>query len=204
MAPLLVMFGYACGLIPTGVLLARRAGVDVRRAGSGNVGAANVARTVGLVPGLLTLVGDAAKGAVPSLLAHWLGASPALAAAAGFAAVVGHVFPVTSRFAGGKGVATAFGVLLVVAPWAAATAAAIFVAIVVATRYVSLASMAGAVGALPAAAVSGYPRPILVVTAAMAGLILVRHADNVRRLAAGTEPRFTPRTMRKKQATPGN
>src|SRR5581483_343736 len=183
---LLVVFGYAFGTIPTGVLLARRAGVDVRRAGSGNVGAANVARTVGLVSGLVTLVGDAAKGAVPPLLAHWLGASPALAAAAGLAAVVGHVFPVTSRFAGGKGVATAF------------------VAVVGATRYVSLASLAGALGALPAAAVGGYPPPVLVVTTAMAGLILARHADNLRRLAAGTEPRFVPRTMRKKQATPGN
>jgi glycerol-3-phosphate acyltransferase PlsY len=204
MALLLVVLGYACGTIPTGVFLARRAGVDVRRSGSENVGAANVARTAGLALGLLTLAGDAAKGAAPPLLTLSLGGSPALAATAGLAAVLGHVFPVTSGLAGGKGVATTFGVLLVVAPWAAGAAAAIFVAVVAATRYVSLGSIAAAVAALPTAAMAGYPRPILTVTAAMAVLILVRHADNLRRLAAGTEPRFGPRTMRKKQATPGN
>jgi glycerol-3-phosphate acyltransferase PlsY len=201
MTPLLVVFGYACGTIPTGAFLARRAGIDVRRAGSGNVGAANVARTAGLALGLLTLAGDAAKGAAPPLVARWLGGGPALAAAAGFAAVLGHVFPVTSGFAGGKGVATAFGALLVIAPVAAAGAAAIFVVVVAATRYVSLASMAAAVCTVPAAFLSGYPPPTLVIAAAMASVILLRHTDNVRRLAGGTEPRFA---VRKKQAAPDN
>ncbi|HLK12619.1 MAG TPA: glycerol-3-phosphate 1-O-acyltransferase PlsY [Candidatus Binatia bacterium] len=198
---LLLVLAYACGTIPTGVLLARRAGVDVRRAGSGNVGAANVARTAGLGLGLATLAGDAAKGAAPPLAARWLGGSPVIVAAAGLAAVLGHVFPVTSRFAGGKGVATAFGVLLVAAPWAAAVAGTIFVAVVLATRYVSLASMAGAIGTVPAAALLGYPRPTLVAAAAMAALVLSRHADNIRRLVRGAEPRFS---LRKRQAAPGN
>jgi glycerol-3-phosphate acyltransferase PlsY len=186
----LLALGYLCGSIPAGLLLARRAGVDVRRSGSGNIGAANVARTAGAGLGLATLVCDALKGALPVLLARAAGSGTGLEAAVGGAAFLGHVFPVTLRFAGGKGVATALGVLLVLHPLGVAAAAAVFVLLLAAARYVSVASIAAALTAPVAIAVAGGPRPVVGAAAGMAAVIVARHRDNLRRLAAGTEPRF--------------
>ena len=196
---LFIALGYVVGSIPTGVLLARTAGVDVRRAGSGNIGATNVARTAGARLGLLTLVGDAAKGALPALAARTFSGDPTLAAASGFAAFVGHLFPLSLGFAGGKGVATALGVALVLCPLAAAAAAAAFTAVLGSTRYVSLGSLAGAAAAPFATALSGCPSPDLVAIATMGALIWLRHAANLARLVAGTEPRFA--IVLKKQAS---
>ena len=187
---LLVVVGYLCGSVPFGVLLARRAGVDPRVAGSGNIGAANVARTVGVGLGVMTLVADALKGALPALLARALTDRPALAAAVGVAAFFGHLFPVT-LFAGGKGVATALGVLLTLAPLAAAPAAAVFVLVVGLTRYVSLASVLAALAAPLLVVLLAYPAPVLAASLVMTAFIALRHRDNFRRLRAGTEPRLT-------------
>jgi len=194
---ILLAFGYFCGSIPFGLILGRLAGVDVRQTGSGNIGATNVARSVGLGVGVATLVADALKGTVPVLVAGQLGASPALSAGVGVAAFLGHVFPVALHFAGGKGVATAVGVLAVLAPVAVACAAAAFVAVVAATRYVSLGSMVAAVCAPAVVAALAYPRPVLAASLAMSALIIVRHRGNYARLLAGTEARFT---VRKRQA----
>ena len=194
---LLLAFGYLCGSIPCGLILGRLAGVDVRRTGSGNIGAANVARSVGIGVGVATLVGDALKGAAPIVIANALGAPGALSAGVGVAAFLGHVFPFTLHFAGGKGVATAVGVLAVLAPLAVASAAAAFGAVVGTTRYVSLGSVVGAVCAPVAVAALGYPRPVLAASLAMSAVIIVRHRDNYARLLAGTEARFT---VRKRQA----
>ncbi|HZP43942.1 MAG TPA: glycerol-3-phosphate 1-O-acyltransferase PlsY [Candidatus Binatia bacterium] len=197
--PLLVLLGYACGSIPFGVLLARRVAVDVRRAGSGNIGAANVARTAGPALGLATLVADAAKGAVPTLVAGAATGDARVTAAAGLAAFLGHVFPVTLRFAGGKGVATALGVLAVLCPLGALAAVVTFAAVFAAARWVSLASIAAAATAPLATAALGCTRAALATAAVMAAVIAVRHRDNVRRLRAGTEPRFR---LREKRAAP--
>lgn len=186
----LLALGYLCGSIPSGLLLAQRAGVDVRRAGSGNIGAANVARTAGLSLGLLTLLIDSAKGALPVLVARAANASSTLQAGAGLAAFAGHVFPVTLRFAGGKGVATALGVLLALCPAGTGLAAAVFGLALWLTRYVSLASILGALSAPVAIGWLGGSTPTIAVAAAMATVILVRHRDNVRRLRTGTEPPF--------------
>ena len=194
---ILLAFGYLCGSIPFGLILGRLAGVDVRRTGSGNIGATNVARSVGLGVGVATLIADALKGTVPVLVAGRLGASPTLSASVGVAAFLGHVFPVALHFAGGKGVATAVGVLAVLAPVAMASAAAAFVVVVAVTRYVSLGSAVAAVCAPVAVAALGYPRPVLVASLAMSAVIIVRHRDNYARLLAGTEARFT---VRKRQA----
>ena len=145
MAAALVVLGYLAGCVPSGLLLGRRAGIDVRRSGSGNIGATNVARSAGAVLGLATLVADAAKGALPVLLARALDGRPAVATAAGVAAFLGHVFPVTLRFAGGKGVATALGVLLVISPLAVVCALGVFVVAFLLARYVSLASVLAAI-----------------------------------------------------------
>src|SRR6185369_15284983 len=145
MALVLVVLGYLAGCVPSGLLLGRRAGIDVRRHGSGNIGATNVARSAGALLGLATLVADAAKGALPVLVAGVLDGRPAVATAAGVAAFVGHVFPVTLRFAGGKGVATAVGVLLVIAPLALVCALVVFALTFLLTRYVSLGSVLAAI-----------------------------------------------------------
>jgi acyl phosphate:glycerol-3-phosphate acyltransferase len=194
---LLIAFGYLSGSIPFGLLLARRAGVDVRRAGSGNIGAANVARSASTGLGAATLVLDAVKGAAPVALARWV-ANDDVAAAAGMAAFLGHVFPVFLGLAGGKGVATALGVLVVLCPPAAAAGLAAFIAVFMACRYISAASIAGALAA-PVAAFSLSYRPAVVAGIVVMTLVIVaRHRENLSRLRAGTEPRF----VLKKQAAP--
>src|SRR5665213_4457071 len=153
-----IVLGYLLGSVPFAFIIARRWGNpgnpgnpgmnDLRVAGSGTVGATNVARTVGLRAGVVVALLDMAKGAAGVLLAERLDGATAAAAAAGLAAIVGHVYPVWLRFHGGKGVATACGVFTVLAPVAAAIAMAIFAAAVFVTRYVSLASLLASV-ALP-------------------------------------------------------
>jgi glycerol-3-phosphate acyltransferase PlsY len=195
----LIAAGYLCGSIPFGLLLARRAGVDVRRAGSGNVGATNVARTAGAWLGVVTLVADALKGALPAAAAAALTGEATTPAMTGVAAFLGHVFPVTLGFAGGKGVATALGVLVVISPLAILPVLAVFAAAFALWRTVSVASILGALTAPAAAGLLGYPAPASAAAATMAAVILVRHRDNLRRLRVGTEPRFS---LHKKQAPP--
>jgi glycerol-3-phosphate acyltransferase PlsY len=194
----LVVFGYLCGSIPFGVLFARAAGVDVRGAGSGNIGATNVARTAGAGLGILTLLADAGKGALTVSIAGWMEAGVAVAAGAGFAAFVGHVYPPTGR-AGGKGVATALGVHAVLCPPAALGAVAAFAAVFAASRFVSIASVVGALTAPLAAGLAGAPAAVVGASAAMAAVIGLRHRENFRRLRTGTEPRFG---VHKRQAPP--
>jgi glycerol-3-phosphate acyltransferase PlsY len=196
----LVVLGYACGSIPFGVLFARAAGVDVRRAGSGNIGATNVARTAGAGLGILTLLADAGKGALPVLIASWMGTGPAVAAVAGFAAFIGHVYPPAGG-SGGKGVATALGVHAALCAPAAFVAVAVFAAVFAASRFVSVASVVGALAAPVTARLAGAPTAVVGASAAMSAVIALRHRDNFRRLRAGIEPRFT---VHKRQAPPAN
>ncbi len=170
---------------------------DVRNLGSGNAGATNVLRTAGRWPALLVLLLDIAKGIVPVRAARTLGAPAEIVAAAAFAVVVGHVFPVFFGFRGGKGVATGFGALLALLPLVACAAAVTFAVVVMATRYVSLASVSAAV-ALPALALlfarlgwtAPVPESVLAFACGCAGLVLLRHSGNLRRLAAGKERRL--------------
>ena len=162
-------------------------GVDPRDIGSGNIGATNVARTVGAPLGVLTLFGDALKGLLPVLLAARLGVDTALVAGVGLAAFTGHLFPCFLRFRGGKGVATALGVLLGLAPTAMALIVPVFVLIVIATRYVSLASLTMALVTAPLVFALDYPRSTIVVATLMGLLIIVRHRDNIQRIRFGTE-----------------
>jgi glycerol-3-phosphate acyltransferase PlsY len=196
--PLSIAFGYLCGSIPFGLLLARHAGVDVRRVGSGNIGAANVARSTSTWLGLATLGLDAAKGAVPVVLARWL-ADEQVAAYAGLAAFLGHVFPLYLSLAGGKGVATALGMLMALCPAVAVTALLVFVAVFAVWRYVSAASITAALSTPVAAASLGYPPVIVATILAMTLVIVVRHRHNLARLCAGTEPRFV---LKKQAALP--
>lgn len=194
MAWLLLLIAYLIGAIPFALLLARRiGGTDVRYAGSGNVGAANVLRTTRPGIGLAVMALDISKGGAVVLFAAGLGADETLRAAVGAAAVVGHVFPLWLRFHGGKGVATACGVFAVLAPLATAVAAALFVVVVWASRYVSLGSMAASLTLPLLILLTSAPQPTVVCAVGVATLILYRHRRNVARLQAGTERRFVLR-----------
>lgn len=197
----LVVVAYLCGAIPSGVLLARTAGIDVRRAGSGNVGATNVARTAGTRLGILTLLADVAKGFLPTAVAAWIAGGDAVGACAATATVLGHVFPPIPGGAGGKGVATALGASLALYPAAVPAMLGAFGLTLALGRWVSLASMVAAVVGPGSVAFLGYPGIDVTAAAAMAAIIVVRHRDNFARIAAGREPKIG---MRQKQASPGN
>jgi glycerol-3-phosphate acyltransferase PlsY len=185
-----VLFGYLAGSVPFAFLLARRAGIDVRVAGSGNVGAANVLRTAGAWRGICVMLLDVGKGVAAVGLAQLTSNGPALPAVSGAAAVVGHIYPIWLRFHGGKGVAVAAGVFGVLTPVATGVAAALFLGTVAATRYVSLGSVAATLALPPIAWLTGAPGAVVTAAAATAALIVFRHRGNLRRLRAGTERRM--------------
>jgi glycerol-3-phosphate acyltransferase PlsY len=186
-----VIIGYLLGSIPFALLLARRwGGRDLRRLGSGNVGAANVLRASGVMPAVLVALLDAAKGAAGVLLAERLHSSAGAPAAAGLAAVVGHVYPVWLRFRGGKGVATACGAFSVLAPAAMLPSLVAFLAGAWTTRYVSVGSLVASIVLPTTAYMTDSPRPIVLAALVAAALILFRHRSNVGRLRAGTERRI--------------
>jgi glycerol-3-phosphate acyltransferase PlsY len=191
-APLIPLIAYLLGSIPFGYLIVRwHRGIDVRSTGSGSIGATNVMRNLGLIGFIATFLLDFAKGAAAVLLAaRWTGNTPLWVAAAAFAAVVGHCFPVWLKFRGGKGVATAAGVFFVLAPIQVGIAVAIFVVVLALGRYVSLGSII-AVGAFPGLfQIQIHPPIVLVVgAAACAAVIIARHQSNIRRLLKGTENR---------------
>jgi len=184
-----ITLGYAIGSLPIGFLVAQGTrGVDLRRAGSGNVGAANVYRTTGLGIAIAVMVVDMAKGAAAVLLAG----GGVAGAAAGVTAVVGHVYPVWLGFHGGKGVATASGVFGVLSPWPAAIAAAAFGLTVARTRFVSLGSVVATVTLTVTAWLTPGLRAVDIAATLVALLILFRHRGNIARLRSGTEPAFPP------------
>jgi glycerol-3-phosphate acyltransferase PlsY len=188
-----ILFGYAVGSVPFAYLLARKAGIDVRVAGSGNVGAANVLRTSGMPLGVIVMALDILKGVATVLLASALQGTTAAMAAAGAAAIVGHIYPVWLRFHGGKGVAVAAGVFSVLAPVATVAAASVFLIVVWASRVISLGSVAATV-TLPSVAVLSGASPSACVAAVGTGaLILFRHRANIRRISRGTERRMGAR-----------
>jgi glycerol-3-phosphate acyltransferase PlsY len=143
----LIVLGYLLGSVPVGFLLGLRSGVNVRETGSGNVGATNVARVVGKRQGILTLIADTAKGFLPVILAIQLGASLAATVLVGAAAFIGHLYPIFLKFKGGKGVATALGVFLALAPLVTLVLVALFAVTVLTSRIVSLSSLIAAVAA---------------------------------------------------------
>jgi glycerol-3-phosphate acyltransferase PlsY len=187
-----ILGAYLIGAVPIGWLVARAFGVsDIRRHGSGNIGATNVLRTLGRLPAIVTLLGDVVKGYVAVAVAARLsGDDPRAVAMATVAAVVGNCWSVFLGFRGGKGGATGLGALLRLVPWATLAALPVFVAIVATTRYVSLGTLLGALCVPLGAVLLGYP--MAYVLAALAGALIVvgRHHANIGRLWAGTESRL--------------
>jgi acyl phosphate:glycerol-3-phosphate acyltransferase len=187
---LIPLISYLLGSIPFGYLLVRsREGQDIRKFGSGNIGATNVFRKSRLT-GILTLILDAGKGYMAVVLAGWLGGSMKWQAAAAVCAIIGHVFTIWLRFKGGKGVATGCGAFLALSPLAVSTTLIAFVIILLLTRYISAASI-GATALFPLwAYLFGVPAPILLLAIPGVLLIILKHNQNIRRLIAGTENKF--------------
>jgi len=191
-----VLAAYLMGSIPFAQLLSKRRGVDLRRVGSGNVGASNVLRTLGVRPAVLAMMLDAVKGTVAVLVAQRLTNGVAAPVMAGLASMIGHVYPVWLRFRGGKGVATAAGAFAVLAPVAAAVAAGAFLLTVALTRFISVGSMVAALTLAAWAIASVAPTIVGIGAAIGAALVLIGHRANVERLVAGTERRVGQRGVR--------
>jgi acyl phosphate:glycerol-3-phosphate acyltransferase len=188
---------YLIGAIPIGFLVARLfGGLDIRRAGSGNIGATNVLRTLGKLPAIVTLLGDVAKGYVAVSVASAIITARWGAAAGAVLAVIGNCWPVFLRFRGGKGVATGFGAFLALTPWATGPAALVWLVVTASLRYVSLASIMACLCLPLGVALLGYPWAAVVAAATAGVIIIVRHRANLSRLASGSEPRFGERASR--------
>jgi glycerol-3-phosphate acyltransferase PlsY len=181
-----VAAGYLIGGVDFGVIVPRLAGVDIYGTGSGNPGATNVLRTMGRAAAAAVLLGDLLKGLVAALVGDLVGGE-AVGFAAGFAAVLGHCFPVWHRFRGGKGVAAAGGMTFWLEPLLALAMLAVWGATVRVVRRASAASVLVALGYVPGVAAFGHRGWSLVWAGGAAGLILVRHHGNIRRLVSGEE-----------------
>jgi|SRR5271165_1599469 len=194
---LLVVIAYLLGSIPFGVIFAGLfAKKDIRELGSGNIGATNVTRVVGPLPGILTLLCDAAKGALGVVIAARVANHDSLSMmAAALAALIGHCYPIWLRFKGGKGVATGLGVFTALSPFAGLSALAVFIAIALAWRLASLGSIAAA-ASMPLFVylfwAPGHAPPLVITfgTLFATGLVIFKHGANLQRLIEGTEPRL--------------
>jgi glycerol-3-phosphate acyltransferase PlsY len=183
-----LLAAYLIGAVPVGFLIARAFGIgDIRRHGSGNIGATNVLRTAGRLPAVLTLVADVAKGYVAVLVGAGAAGPPALVAGCAVAAVIGNCWSVFLGFRGGKGVATGLGAALRLTWPAVVPAAVVWLVVTVSFRYVSLGSVLSAACVPLGALMLGYPWPIVAGTAGVSAIIIVRHRDNIARLLSGTE-----------------
>ena len=189
---------YLIGSIPTGFLVAKAKGIDIRSVGSGNIGATNAMRVLGKPAGIFVLLMDALKGFGAVYLCALLGGkyhaganAETLRILAGICAVLGHNYTCWLKFKGGKGIATTAGVYLALAPWALLIGLVVFLVAVLATKYVSVGSIAGAL-ALPAAVWLTPPHDLLlgIVTTALGVLAIYKHKSNLQRLMAGTESRL--------------
>ncbi len=193
---LAISVSYLIGSLPTGYLAGLARGVDIRTAGSGNIGATNVFRVLGTAAGIAVLAVDGAKGFaaarwVPLLAEECFPGAAAdnLALAAGAGAVLGHVYTCWLKFQGGKGIATSAGVGFAWAPWACGVTLAVWGVLFVSTRYVSVASIAAAVLLPVMVWVFHYGSKMTIVMTALAVLAIYKHRTNIRRLLAGTENR---------------
>ena len=207
---LFVAISYLIGSIPTGLLLSRATGVDIRKSGSGNIGATNVTRLLGKKLGVFTLLGDVLKAVVPMLAVHWyyvrfgITAEPQdldlAVSLCGGGAFLGHMYSVYLKFRGGKGVATALGVFLVLEPIAALISLLLFVGVVYLSGYVAVGSLVvSAMMTLWVWLLKGSPNHVFL--AFFIGvLIWLKHADNIRRLFEGTETNWREWKKKKEQA----
>lgn len=191
---LLILFAFIIGSIPFGVIIAKLRGVDLKKVGSGNIGATNVLRTMGKGPAILTLAGDVLKGAISVAAGEYFLNDPTLAGIVGLSSILGHNFSVFLRFKGGKGVATSIGVLLFFSPKVALVTIALWLTVIAISRYSSLGAIVS-FGVLPIDIYFiDYTPGNLIISLLMSGLLIFRHADNIKRLIHGKEPRVGRRS----------
>jgi glycerol-3-phosphate acyltransferase PlsY len=199
---LVAVAAYLLGSIPTGFLVAKSRGVDIRTVGSGNIGATNVLRALGRPAGIAVLLADALKGwlavaGVARLIGGWSSPAAGLqtqewyALCAGVAAILGHNYTCWLQFKGGKGIATSAGVLVALVPLPLLIILSVWIGVFALTRYVSLASMCASFVLPFAAWFCGNSRTIIIVTGALAGLAIYKHKANIQRLISGTESRIS-------------
>lgn len=187
---IILLSSYLLGSIPTGLLLAKACGIDIRATGSGNIGATNVYRTVGRKLGVITLVLDCIKGLVPVLAAQHFGLPEVWIAGVGLAAFLGHIYTIFLKFKGGKGVATALGVFLGISPLAVLFVLILFILVVWKWRLISLGSITAA-AVFPILTAALDRRPLVVaMTIIIAALVIFKHKENIKRLREGTESKF--------------
>lgn len=189
------LLGYLVGSVPVGLIVGRIArGIDIRQFGSGKTGFTNVVRTLGVRWGVVALIGDLAKGALPVIVARIVSDEPYVQTAAGLAAAVGHDWPLFAGFQGGRGVATSFGAALAMSPIAAAALLPVGIGLVAVTRIVSVMSVGMApilAAEFVALAIAGvHPWAYAVYAVIAAAMVLALHRENIERLIAGTEPRI--------------
>jgi acyl phosphate:glycerol-3-phosphate acyltransferase len=192
----LVAAAYLLGTFPSASIVARASGVDITAVGSGNPGASNVTRALGWRKGLVVFVLDALKGAIATLVGLWIGGR-AGGYVLGAAAILGHIFPVTRRFRGGKGVATGAGALVVLHPVVAAVLAALWLGLSRLTGKAAVASIAAVVATPVALGLSGVPAWEFVATLGVCALVAVRHAGNIRRLLRREEHTLSGQSARR-------
>nr|WP_221277104.1 glycerol-3-phosphate 1-O-acyltransferase PlsY [Deinobacterium chartae] len=191
---MILPLAYLFGSVPAGVLVARVYKLDIRKVGSGNIGATNVLRALGWGPALLVAFFDIFKGGLAVLIARALGLDDLLIAACALAAVIGHNYSVFLGFRGGKGVATSFGTILVIDPLLGLGTAVVAIAVMVLTRFVSAGSIIGGLVAVVLSIAMGLPLWKILVCVGLALLIVWTHRENIGRLRAGTERRLGEKT----------
>jgi glycerol-3-phosphate acyltransferase PlsY len=198
---IIALTAYLLGSIPAGYLAGKARGVDIRQVGSGNIGATNAFRILGKTAGTIVLIADAFKGwlaaaVVPGLVIQLFFAASGggsslnveyLKIVAGIAVILGHNYPCWLKFKGGKGIATSGGVLIALVPLAFLISLAVWILVCVLTRYVSLASICGALSLPIAARLVKYPVHLVAITALMSALAIYKHKANIVRLMNGTE-----------------
>ena len=191
-----IAVGYLLGSLPFGYWAGRLRGIDLRLTGSGNTGATNVMRVLGLKIGLPVMALDIGKGAAAVVIARALSSDDIVPVLAAAAAVTGHMYPLFLGFRGGKGVATGAGTMLALVPWIGVAAFILWLTVSLATRYVSIGSVVTAV-AYPAATIaSGQPWAVCIYTVGAGAWVIWRHRANIARLRAGTEHRLNLPTLR--------
>ncbi|HXX53589.1 MAG TPA: glycerol-3-phosphate 1-O-acyltransferase PlsY [Thermodesulfovibrionales bacterium] len=183
----LMLFAFLAGSVPFGVVVAKAYGIELKKVGSGNIGATNVLRTMGKGPAFFTLVGDVLKGSLAVAAGRWFLHSPPLEGIVGLSAILGHNFSLFLDFRGGKGVATSIGVLFIYSPKVGALTVILWLVVMLVTRYSSLAAIV-AFGVSPLGIyVLDYSLGKITISILIASLLVFRHTDNIKRLLQGTE-----------------
>jgi len=188
----ILLLAFLIGSIPFGIIIAKAKGVDLKKVGSGNIGATNVLRSIGKYPALLTLLGDVLKGTAAVALGRYFGSGPVFEGLAGFCAILGHNFSLFLGFRGGKGVATSFGVLSIYSPQTALFTFIIWVIAVMTTKYSSLGALVS-FGLLPLSILFFDHNDKIIIAVLITILIFMRHRDNIKRLLSGTERKMGKR-----------